>query len=174
MKFGVLALDYDGTIARDGVLDNEVGSAIAEARRRGIVVVIVTGRILAELEQVAGDLHFVDAVVAENGAILWFSNGHKRQIAHSTSVRFLQEIARLGLEFKAGQCVVELDAGAAPQVLEIIRQLELPLVLLFNRGRLMVLPQGVGKGAGLREALAILRLSAHNAIGIGDAENDHD
>jgi len=174
MKFGVLALDYDGTIARDGVLDNEVGSAIAEAQRRGIVVVIVTGRILAELEQVAGDLHFVDAVVAENGAILWFSNGHKRQIAHSTSVRFLQEIARLGLEFKAGQCVVELDAGAAPQVLEIIRQLELPLVLLFNRGRLMVLPQGVGKGAGLREALAILRLSAHNAIGIGDAENDHD
>jgi hypothetical protein len=59
-------------------------------------------------------------------------------------------------------------------VLAIIRELELPLVLLFNRGRLMVLPQAVSKGAGLREALATLRLSVHNAIGIGDAENDHD
>jgi hypothetical protein len=79
-----------------------------------------------------------------------------------------------GLEFKAGKCVVELDAAAAHQVLAVIRELELPLVLLFNRGRLMVLPQAVSKGAGLREALATLRLSVHNAIGIGDAENDHD
>jgi len=174
MKFGVLALDYDGTIARDGVLDPEVRFAIADVRSRGIAVAIVTGRILAELERAAGDLHFVDAVVAENGAVLWFSNGHARQLANSTSIRFLQELGRRGLEFKAGQCVVELDAATAPQVLAIIRELELPLVLLFNRGRLMVLPQAVSKGAGLREALATLRLSVHNAIAIGDAENDHD
>ena len=174
MKFGVLALDYDGTIARDGVLDPEVRSAIAEVSTHGIAVVIVTGRILAELERVAGDLHFVDAVVGENGAVMWFSNGHSRQLAYSTSIQFLQELGRRGLEFKAGQCVVELDADAAQQVLAIIRELELPLVLLFNRGRLMVLPQAVSKGAGLREALATLRLSVHNAIAIGDAENDHD
>jgi hydroxymethylpyrimidine pyrophosphatase-like HAD family hydrolase len=174
MKFGVLALDYDGTIARDGVLDPEVRSAIAEVRKRGIAVVIVTGRILAELEQVAGDLHFVDAVVGENGAVMWFANGHTRQLAYSTSIQFLQELGRRGLQFKAGQCVVELDAAAAPQVLSVIRELELPLVLLFNRGHLMVLPQAVSKGPGLREALATLRLSVHNAIAIGDAENDHD
>ncbi len=174
MKFGVLALDYDGTIARDGVLDLEVRTAIAEVRTHGIAVVIVTGRILAELEQVAGDLHFVDAVVGENGAVMWFANGHTRQLAYSTSTRFLQELGRRGLECKTGQCVVELDAAFAPQVLAVIQEFELPLVLLFNRGRLMVLPQAVSKGAGLREALATLRLSVHNAIGIGDGENDHD
>ena len=32
----------------------------------------------------------------------------------------------------------------------------------------------MSKGVGLREALATLRASTHNAIGIGDAENDHD
>src|SRR6516165_107175 len=48
-----------------------------------------------------------------------------------------------------------------------------PLVILFNRGRLMVLEQAVSKGTGLRDALHILRLSPHNAIAIGDAENDH-
>jgi hydroxymethylpyrimidine pyrophosphatase-like HAD family hydrolase len=32
MKFGVLAFDYDGTIARDGVLSSDVKAAITEAR----------------------------------------------------------------------------------------------------------------------------------------------
>ena len=174
MKFGVLALDYDGTIARDGWLDPDVRSAIAEARARGIAVVIVTGRILAELRQVAGDLRFVDAVVAENGAVLDFPNGHSRLLGNPPPAAFLEQLARRNLEFKTGQCVVELDAESAPQVLNVIRELELPLTLLFNRSRLMVLPQGVSKGVGLREALTTLRLSVHNAIAIGDAENDHD
>ena len=37
----------------------------------------------------------------------------------------------------------------------------------------MVLPQGINKATGLREALNTLRLSLHNCIGIGDAENDY-
>ena len=37
----------------------------------------------------------------------------------------------------------------------------------------MILPAGVTKGSGLREALGDLGLSPHNAIGVGDAENDH-
>ncbi len=72
MKFSVLALDYDGTIARDGQLDPEVRSAIGEVRSRGIVVVIVTGRTISDLTMVAGGLDFVDAVVGENGAVLAF------------------------------------------------------------------------------------------------------
>jgi hydroxymethylpyrimidine pyrophosphatase-like HAD family hydrolase len=174
MKFRVLALDYDGTIARDGVLDSEVRAAIAEVRARGIAVVLATGRILSELKQMAGDVQFVDAVVAENGAVLYFPNGHSRLLGNSPSPAFLEELRRRGLEFKVGQCVVELDAASALQVLTVIRELELPFALLFNRGRLMVLPQGVSKGIGVREALTILHLSVHNAIAIGDAENDHD
>jgi haloacid dehalogenase-like hydrolase len=36
-----------------------------------------------------------------------------------------------------------------------------------------VLPSGINKASGLSAALAELGLSRHNAIGIGDAENDH-
>jgi hydroxymethylpyrimidine pyrophosphatase-like HAD family hydrolase len=52
--------------------------------------------------------------------------------------------------------------------------LEVPYVLIFNRSRLMALPSGVNKASGFREALRTLRLSVHNTIAIGDAENDHD
>jgi hydroxymethylpyrimidine pyrophosphatase-like HAD family hydrolase len=174
MKFGVLALDYDGTIARDSVLSPDIKAAIAEARARGIVVIIVTGRILSDLRSVAGDLNFVDAIVSENGAVLAFSNGQTLQVAHLPPQIFFEELQRRGIAFRSGQCVVEADASAGPAILAIIRELELPLIILFNRSRLMVLPQAISKGTGLREALTILRLSPHNAIAIGDAENDHD
>ena len=174
MKFGVLALDYDGTIARDGILDPDVKTAIAEARARGIVVILVTGRILADLKRVAGDLQFIDAAVAENGAVLAVPNGHSWLVGHPPPPVFLEELRRREIDFVSGQCIVETDAALAPRILAVIRELELPLVLLFNRGRVMVLPQGISKATGLRQALIALRLSAHNAIAIGDAENDHD
>jgi hydroxymethylpyrimidine pyrophosphatase-like HAD family hydrolase len=48
------------------------------------------------------------------------------------------------------------------------------MAIQFNRGRVMILPQAVSKATGLLRALFNLRLSAHNALGIGDAENDHE
>ena len=174
MRFSALALDYDGTIATDGRLDLDTKAAIREARAAGIVVVLVTGRILSDLQRVAGDLDFVDAVVGENGAVLRFPNGNTRLIGHPPQGAFLQELRQRGIPFTAGQCVVEAEASAGPDILSIVRNLELPLVLIFNRGRVMVLPQAISKGIGLREALTSLRLSSHNAIAIGDAENDHD
>ena len=175
MKFGVLALDYDGTIAVDGVLDPSVRAAILEARARGVVVVLVTGRILRDLRRAVGDLEFLDAVVAENGAVLSFpSSGRAAVLGPPPPPAFLEELARRGIPHAAGECVVEVDACHAHGCLEVIRALELPLALLFNRGRVMVLPQSISKATGLREALASLRLSVHNAIAIGNAENDHE
>lgn len=175
MRFTVLALDYDGTIARDGVLDPDVRSAIAEVRAHGITVMLVTGRILDELRRVAGDLRFVDAVVAENGAVLAFpGRGQASVLAPAVPAALADEIVRRGVPITTGHSVIESEARFAPVILEAIRKLELPYVILFNRGRLMALPTGVNKASGFREALRTLRLSPHNAIAIGDAENDHD
>ena len=55
----------------------------------------------------------------------------------------------------------------------MVRELGLDCQLIRNRGELMILPAGVTKGSGLLEALGELGLSPHNAIGVGDAENDH-
>lgn len=175
MKFSVLALDYDGTIASDGVLDPIVREAISELRAKDVIVLIITGRILDELRRVAGDLHFVDGVVAENGAVINFpASGYSTVVAKPAPQSFLEELRRESISFKAGQIIVDTDAVNAPRVLEILRRLELPLVLAFNRGRLMVLPQTISKATGILEALRILRLSPHNAVAIGDAENDHE
>jgi len=174
MLLRVIALDYDGTIATDGVLCSAVRESIREARRRGVAVVIVTGRILPELRSVAGPLDFVDGVVAENGAVVALPNGHSMLLGHSPPAALLRALTGRGIDFKVGRCIVEMDAAAANIVVSLIRELELPLTITFNRGRMMLLPPAIAKGSGLRELLNILRISLHNAVGIGDAENDND
>jgi hypothetical protein len=175
MKFSLLALDYDGTIAWNGELDTEVRRVLTELRGTDLSIVLVTGRILADLQRLPSGMDLFDAVVAENGAVLHFPRtGRSTLLANRPDVGFVAELARRNVSFLSGECVVELDAGHARAVLEVIRELELPLVELFNRQRLMVLPQAVSKATGLREAARALRLSLHNALAVGDAENDHD
>ncbi len=174
MKFAALALDYDGTIATEGFFNPAVREAIGSVRQRGIAVILVTGRRLADLRQVAGDLGCFDAIVAENGAVLEFPGGRHVLLGHPVRPDFLQELRRRRIDVEPGECVLEADATSAPAILEVIQTREQPLVLAFNRGRVMVLPQAVAKSTGLRQALFALRLSIHNTVGIGDAENDHD
>jgi hydroxymethylpyrimidine pyrophosphatase-like HAD family hydrolase len=175
MKLAAVALDYDGTIAVNGAFDRSVREAIAELRLRGIAVVLVTGRRLDDLRAVAGSLGCFNAIIAENGAVFYFpESGRKAVLGRAPNPRFLECLRNRGLDFAVGDSVIELEAAMAPAVLESIRRLEQPLMLAFNRSRLMVLPPGIAKSTGLRRVLSTLRLSIHNTIGIGDAENDHD
>jgi hydroxymethylpyrimidine pyrophosphatase-like HAD family hydrolase len=175
VKLFVLALDYDGTTARNDVMSPLVREAIADARARGVAVLLVTGRILDELRRVAGDLRFVDGVVAENGAVIHIpETGHTTTLAAPVPGPFVDELRRRGVPHACGQCLVDADANDATVLLQVIRALELPLVLIFNGGRVMVMPQGVSKATGLRTLLETLRRSPHNMIAIGDAENDHE
>ncbi|HSQ60776.1 MAG TPA: HAD family hydrolase [Acidobacteriota bacterium] len=173
MRFSVLALDYDGTIAGDRGVDPAVDEAIHEVRKHGIAILLVTGRRVSALQDLMGELCCFDAVVAENGAVVLYpATGRTHVLGPPPPQEFLDALAP-SVPYARGECVVETDAAAGPAVLEAIRALELPLAMHFNRGRLMILPQSVSKATGLREALSGLRLSPHNAIAIGDAENDH-
>jgi hypothetical protein len=174
MKLNLIALDYDGTLAIDNAMEPAVRAALADARTSGIMIFAVTGRILGDLRRVAGSLHLFDAVVAEDGGVVHFpATDYTSTLAPPVPAAFLDELRRHSIDHRAGQSLVETDAAEAPRVLEAIRATELPLVLAFNRSRLMTLHRGVSKATGLQTALDLLRLSPRNAIAIGDAENDH-
>jgi soluble P-type ATPase len=175
VKLSAFALDFDGTLTFNGRLPSSVAHVIADARRRGVVMVLATGRRLEDLHACAGELSDFDAIVGENGAVLEFPSRARRAVlSHPPAPVFLDELRRRRVPYVVGSSVVETDGGAAPVVLDVLHTLQLPLVLAFNRGRLMVLPPAVAKSTGLREALRSIRVSLHNTIAIGDAENDHD
>jgi hypothetical protein len=54
----------------------------------------------------------------------------------------------------------------------VISDLGLEYQLIFNKAAVMLLPSGVNKASGLSAALEELKLSPHNTVGVGDAEND--
>jgi hydroxymethylpyrimidine pyrophosphatase-like HAD family hydrolase len=104
VKLEVLTLDYDGTLVDNGVLPQAVRNGIQRARTRGIVVVLVTGRILDNLRRGAGDVRFVDAVVAENGAVLAFpETGRKLVLGHRLPETFLEELRHRGVPVTCGE-----------------------------------------------------------------------
>ena len=115
MKLCVIALDYDGTIARDGRIEPLVIEAVKEAQARGIVVILVTGRIMLDLRRVLPNPELFDAIVSENGAVLSFPNVPSRLLTHPPSQILLDELCALHVQVDFGDCIIEADAGAAPK-----------------------------------------------------------
>lgn len=169
----VLACDFDGTGARGGMLAPEVAGALQRARLAGITTLLVTGRVLEDLRVAMVDCSAFDAVVAENGAVLWFPE--REQTIHlgpAPPESFLGRLRSAGIPFKAGTVVIGTWEGHATQSLALIRESGLDLQLVFNRAALMLLPSGVDKAVGVRHALEELGRSEHNMVAFGDAEND--
>jgi hydroxymethylpyrimidine pyrophosphatase-like HAD family hydrolase len=170
--FRVVAIDFDGTLA-DGAIEPDTLAALAEVRAGQIQVVLVTGRIMTELRAVfPGVDDHVDAVVAEDGAVL-VTRGDVRYLAAPVGDAVSDGLSARGIAHRRGLVLVACAAADEQAVWQVIRELGLDCQLVRNRGELMILPAGVTKGTGLLEALGDLGLSPHNAIGVGDAENDH-
>jgi hydroxymethylpyrimidine pyrophosphatase-like HAD family hydrolase len=171
--FHAVAIDYDGTLADSGRPHAQTLAALSQARASGRKVVIVTGRILSDLQAVfpdAGD--YADLIIAENGTVV--ARGQERRLlAAPVPGELASALAARGVTFRAGEVLLACDATAEQVVLGEVRRLGLECQLIRNRGALMVVPAGASKGAGLAEGLAELGLSCHSTVAIGDAENDH-
>ena len=175
MRYLALATDYDGTIATSGRLGAEVMPALQRLRMSGRRAVLVTGRTLDELLSVCPDLDAFAAVVVENGAVLHVpSRRDTRVLCQPVPASLGRELARRGVEpLIQGRAILATRRPHEIAVLESIRDLGLELQITFNGAAVMVLPSGVNKGSGLQAALRELGLSTHEAVGVGNGENDH-
>ncbi|HET9627486.1 MAG TPA: HAD-IIB family hydrolase [Kofleriaceae bacterium] len=178
MRYHVLAADYDGTLAHHGRIDDATWAALRRLRESGRKAVMVTGRQLEELLPLleeTGDPALFSRIVAENGAVIYEPTTKEvRALAEPPPPRFAELLAARGVDRVAhGHVIVASWEPHQDTILGVIRDLGLELQVIFNKGAVMVLPSGVNKATGLAAALAELGLSPHNAIGIGDAENDH-
>ncbi len=171
-----LCCDYDGTVAHHGVMDSATEEALRRTSASGRRILLVTGRELDDLHRVCGEqLDVFDLVVAENGALLYTpATGEERPLADPPPEAFIRELQKRGVEpLSVGRSIVATWEPHDAVVLEVIRELGLELQVIFNKGAVMVLPAGVNKASGLVAALESLGLSPHNAVGVGDAQNDH-
>jgi hydroxymethylpyrimidine pyrophosphatase-like HAD family hydrolase len=174
MRFLALAADYDGTLAHDGRVDEATLDALRRFNESGRKLLMVTGRELEDLKRVFSHLDLFRLVVAENGALLYDPHSQsERVLAPAPPPAFCEELKRRNVPIGPGKSIVATNHPHETTVLEVIREMGLELQVIFNKGSVMVLPSGINKGSGMQVALKEMGLSAHNVIGVGDAENDH-
>lgn len=175
MRYFALASDYDGTLARHGSVDAATLEALERLRASGRRLLMVTGRELDDLLRVFPQAHLFDAIVAENGAVVYDPDTREVQpLGEPPPDEFIRELQRRGVTpLSVGRVIVATWEPHGATVFQVIREMGLELHVIFNKGAVMVLPSGVNKATGLKRALDDLRLSPHSTVGVGDAENDH-
>jgi hydroxymethylpyrimidine pyrophosphatase-like HAD family hydrolase len=175
MQYLALASDYDGTLAHDGHVSRTTLAALRRLKESGRKLILVTGRELPELQATFPDIGLCDAVVAENGALLyWPADNREEMLAEPPPATFVSEMTTRGVQpFSLGRVIFATWRPHEGAVLEVIQQLGLEYHIIFNKRAVMVLPSGVNKATGLTRVLKKLKISPQHVVGVGDAENDH-
>lgn len=175
MRYLALATDYDGTLAKHGVVPETALKALKRVKESGRQLVLVTGRELEDLMRVFPEHAIFDRIVAENGALVYQpSTREETVLGEAPSAALVKRLKELNVNpLSVGRVIVATWSPNEQIVLDTIRALGLELQVIFNKGAVMVLPSGINKASGLRAALSELSLSPHNTLAMGDAENDH-
>jgi hydroxymethylpyrimidine pyrophosphatase-like HAD family hydrolase len=174
MRFRVLACDYDGTVASEGILAAPTVAALRRLRESGRRVLLVTGRILDELLDICEDVDVFDLVVAENGALLYNpATGRQRLLGPPLPRRFTAALRARGVTpLSVGRAICSTWEPFEAVVVRTIHEMGLDLQIVFNKHSVMVLPATVNKGTGLNAALDELGETVEATVAVGDAEND--
>lgn len=175
MRYLALVTDYDGTLADDGKMSDEAVSALERLRLSGRRAILVTGRQIEDLKTVCPHLHLFDRVVGENGGVLYTPHTRETTLLGPEPMRpFVERLRGLGVDrLDVGRVMVATWLPHHTTVLQVIQEMGLEFLIAFNRAAVIVLPAGINKATGLEYALRKLGLSFHEAVGVGDAENDH-
>jgi HAD superfamily hydrolase (TIGR01484 family) len=175
MRYYVLACDYDGTLASHGRVDEEVVAALKRVKSSGRKLILVTGRELNNIIQLFPPLDLFDRVVVENGALLYRPDTHEEKIlGEAPNPQLVERLHERGVSpLGVGRVIVATREPHEKIALETIHELGLEYQVIFNKGAVMILPTGLNKASGLVAALNELHFSPHNAVAVGDAENDH-
>jgi HAD superfamily hydrolase (TIGR01484 family) len=175
MHYFALACDFDQTLANAGLVAKSTLAALERLLASGRKLVLVTGRQLDDLQRIFPAISLFERVVAENGAILYRpSTGETKLLAEPPPQAFIDSLRQRGVSpVSIGSVIVASEVPEDAKILAAIRDLGLELQVIYNKGAVMVLPSGVNKATGLLAALSEMCISHHNAIGVGDAENDH-
>jgi hydroxymethylpyrimidine pyrophosphatase-like HAD family hydrolase len=174
LTVGALASDYDGTLATHGEVGEATLRALQRLKASGRKLLMVTGRELLDLKRVFAHLGLFDAVVAENGALLYRPDlGEERLLAAPAPPELIAALKRRGVgPLAVGRSIVAAPSEQAAEVEAVIAELGLGWRTILNKDSVMCLPPGVDKASGLTAALAEMDLAPAEVLGVGDAEND--
>lgn len=174
MRHRVLACDYDGTLATDGVVSPSVIESLERISQSGIRLILVTGRTREELFSVFNHASLFAAIVVENGAVVIDgSGGEETLLAPRLPQALVEELRRVGVDpLVVGRVLCSTAVSQQPKLLAAIARLGIDRQVVRNRDSAMVLPPGISKRTGLEVALRAIGELPGATVAVGDGEND--
>ncbi len=174
MSYKALATDYDGTIATEGKVSATTYSALKHWQQTGRSLILVTGRRLDNLYDVFPQAKSFDCIVAENGALLSLPIiGEEKLLGLPPPDSLIEALQQRQVEpLSVGRGIVSTEIPYDTIALKVIKEQGLAWQISYNKGAVMLLPEGVDKDFGLRSALNQMNLSSDEVVAVGDGEND--
>jgi hydroxymethylpyrimidine pyrophosphatase-like HAD family hydrolase len=174
MRHRVLACDYDGTLATEGVCSDQTVEALQRVAAAGVRLVLVTGRTREELEEVFDPGTLFEAIVVENGAlVIDVTTGKEELLAPRIPPRLVAEFERTGVTpLVVGRVLCSTAWSQQAKLSAAIAKVGVDRQVVRNRESAMVLPPGISKRTGIEAALRALGESRSATVAVGDGEND--
>ncbi|HET6398932.1 MAG TPA: HAD hydrolase family protein, partial [Candidatus Thermoplasmatota archaeon] len=162
--------DFDRTFTDEQLrLCPDAIARCRELRRRGLRVLLVTGRAEEELPEGGAIDGCFDAMVLEGGALWGLPGSLQRAPANDRLWALAARLAAGGLDVRRGTCSFSVEAAAEP----LLPVDDPHLTWKRNADRIDVTPPGVDKAFGLRQVLGTLGLQQPPwVVAIGDSTND--
>jgi hydroxymethylpyrimidine pyrophosphatase-like HAD family hydrolase len=173
MHLMVLACDLDGTLAEQGEVSPATWAQLRAAKQGGFALLLATGRVLHTFAPTGPYAELCDAIVAEDGAVVYFPRRDLVVLPFGhLDPTLVERFEAQGVPLSRGMAIAATHVPHDEVILELLRELGGGASVEYNRGAVMVLPPGATKGSGLRYAVRELGYSLHNVVACGDAEND--
>jgi hydroxymethylpyrimidine pyrophosphatase-like HAD family hydrolase len=174
VRYTILATDYDGTLARDGVVHENTITALERLRATGRRAILLTGRELTDILAIFPRPELFDRIVAENGALLYDPATCREQLLAEPVPLVLIDVlrSRQVQPLAVSRAILHTRVGNERVVRAAIDELKLDVQVVLNKGSAMVLPRGIDKASGLVAVCESMQIRLEDVVGIGDAEND--
>jgi hydroxymethylpyrimidine pyrophosphatase-like HAD family hydrolase len=173
MRHRVLACDYDGTLATDGVCSPATLASLERLVAAGMRLILVTGRTREELESVFDRSSLFAAIVVENGAVVIDAEGAETLLAPRLPRSLVDEFLRVGVTpLVVGRVLCSTSVTQTAKLSAAIARLGIDRAVVRNRDSAMVMPPGISKRTGLEAALRVIGEAPSRTVAIGDGEND--
>ena len=137
MLIAAFAFDYDGTLAQDGKVEEATLVALRRVRAGGRKIILVTGRELPDLKAAFPHFGEFDAIVAENGALLFLpSVAEERPLAPAPPTAFIRALERRDVRpLSVGRSIVATWRPNETKALDAISRTRSRVANYFQQGR---------------------------------------
>ncbi|MBU1030878.1 MAG: glycosyltransferase [Nanoarchaeota archaeon] len=145
-----------------------------EMKKIDIDMILSTGRRIQYVRKLCKRFKVWRCAVAENGAVIYFPKTRKT-ITFNTfyMTKAKRFICEMNLpETTIGKVIASIKSEHEDKVREKLGKYADNVDFIRNTDEIMVVPQGVDKGVGIRLATRYMNIDLNNTIVVGDGEND--